>query len=125
MTKLERARVDGTIGRREFTLQAAMALLSGVVITVEGCGSKSPQSPSPVASDVTGVISNNHGHSAVITAAQITAANTISLDIHGQATHPHTVEVSQAELRSLQNKQAVTKTSTTDAGHQHTVTFTP
>lgn len=125
MTKLERARFDGPIGRREFTLQAAMALLSGVVITVEGCGSKNPQSPSPVVSDVTGVISNNHGHSAVITAAQITAANTISLDIHGQATHPHTVEVSQAELRSLQNKQAVTKTSTTDAGHQHTVTFTP
>ena len=35
------------------------------------------------------------------------------------------VEVTQQDLRNLQNRQAVAKTSTTDNGHQHGVTFTP
>jgi hypothetical protein len=118
------------VTRREFTLQSALALLAGVVITIDGCGgSDSPtqpgSNPGPVG-DVTGSISGNHGHSATIAAATIAAAaNTIMLDIRGEATHPHTVEVTQQDLRNLQNRQAVTKTSTTDAGHQHGVTFTP
>ena len=116
---------ESPIGRREFTLQSAMALLAGVVITMEGCGSKSPSTPTPVVNDVTGAITGNHGHTATITAAQITAANTIALDIRGTAPHPHMVEITQAELRNLQNKQAVTKSSTTDNNHQHSVTFTP
>ena len=114
------------IGRRDFTLQAALALLAGVAITIDGCGGSShPTSPTPVVSDVPGTISGNHGHSATITAAQITAANAVSLDIQGASSHPHTVEVTQADLRNLQNRQAVAKDSTTNNGHQHTVTFTP
>jgi hypothetical protein len=124
------------VTRREFTLQSALALLAGVVITVDGCGggNDSPAAPTPnpgqgqnsgQASDVTGAISGNHGHKAVITGAQITAANAIALDIQGDATHPHTVEVTQAELRTLQSRQAISKTSSTDSGHQHGVTFTP
>jgi len=118
------------IDRREFTLQAAMAILAGVTITVgeAACGS-SNTSPSPTPtqapSDVNGNISANHGHIAVITGAQITAANAISLNIQGNATHPHTVDISQADLRSLLNKQAVSHESTNNSGHSHTVTFTP
>jgi len=127
-TSLRRSRAPA-VTRREFTLQSALALLAGVVITVDGCGgSDSPtqpgSNPGPVG-DVTGSISGNHGHTATITAAQITAANAIALDIRGEATHPHTVEVTQQDLRNLQNRQAVAKTSTTDNGHQHGVTFTP
>jgi len=55
----------------------------------------------------------------------IAAANAISLDIRGEATHPHMVEVTQQDLRNLQSRQAVAKTSSTDNGHQHGVTFTP
>jgi hypothetical protein len=47
------------------------------------------------------------------------------LDIRGEANHPHTVDVSQADLSSLKNRQAVSKTSTNNNGHSHTVTFTP
>lgn len=117
---------QGVVTRREFSLQAALALLSTVVITVSDCGgSKStPTQPTPVA-DVPGTISNNHGHTAVIKSGEITAANAITLDIQGTASHPHKVDVSQAELRSLQSRQTVTKTSTTDNNHSHTVTFTP
>lgn len=125
MTNRVRIPSEAVIGRREFTLQSAMAILAGVVITVEGCGSKSPSTPTPVVNDVTGVISGNHGHTARITAGQITAANTIALDIRGDAAHPHMVEVTQAELTNLRNKQAVTKSSSTDNNHQHSVTFTP
>ena len=116
-----------TIGRRDFTLQAALALLAGVVITIDGCGgsSSSPSAPTPVVGDLQGAITGNHGHVATITGAQITAANALSLDIQGTATHPHTVDLAQADLRSLQSRQAVTKQSTTNSSHQHTVTFTP
>jgi len=123
---------DG-IDRREFTLQAAMAILAGCTITVaEGCGSSyssMPPSPTPAPigapTDVTGSISANHGHTAVITGAQITAGNAIALDIQGSATHTHTVQISQADLTSLKNRQAVSRDSTNNSGHMHTVTFTP
>jgi hypothetical protein len=123
-------------GRREFTLQSALALLAGVVITVEGCGgsSNSPTGPTPSTApapapaplgDVSGSVSANHGHTAVVSSAQITAGNAFSLDIQGTATHPHTVQLSQADLGSLRSRTTVTKESTNNNGHTHTVTFTP
>jgi hypothetical protein len=117
--------------RREFTLEAALAILAGCVITISNtaCGDSTPPStptPAPApASDVNGSVSANHGHVAVVTGAQITAGNAVALDIRGTATHPHTVMVSQADLTSLKNRQTVTLASSTDAGHSHTVTFTP
>src|ERR1700741_5451908 len=124
------------IGRREFTLQSALALLAGVVITMDGCGgstttpSPTPTpspAPAPPAADVNGSVSANHAqpHVAVITAAQITAGNAVSLNIQGMATHPHIVELAQADLVSLRNRTAVSKESTNVNNHTHTVTFTP
>jgi len=116
-----------TLDRREFTLQSAMAILSAATITISGCGggsSPSPSpSPSPGSSDVTGSVAANHGHLAVITAARLMAGNAIQLDITGSADHPHTVEVTAAEVTQIGARQRVAKTSSTDAGHQHTVTF--
>ena len=116
---------SSSISRREFTLEWALAMLAGVVITVSGCGSDSPSSPTatPVAADVTGVVSANHGHVATITAAQITAAGALSLDIMGTATHAHTVSLSAGQVLQIGAKQQVAVLSTTDAGHDHTVTF--
>ena len=117
---------SGPLTRREFSLQAALALLSTCVITVSDCGgNKTPTQPTPT--DVQGVISNNHPqpHTATITGAQIIAGQAIQLHIQGQASHDHTVDVSQADLSTLRNRQQVAKTSSTDANHSHTVTFTP
>jgi hypothetical protein len=122
--------------RREFTLEAALALLAGCVITItEGCGSSSttstPSTPSPTpVADITGVIGTNHGHAAVITGAQITAGNAISLNIQGTAVHQHTVSITQADLTTLKNRQSVSTTSSSDFSntfgqHSHVVTFTP
>jgi hypothetical protein len=125
-------KVEKTLDRREFTLAAAMAALSGVAITISACGGSSPSSPSPTpmptptpapSGDKVGAISGNHGHSAVITGAQLTAAGAVSLNIQGSATHPHTVELSAGEITSIAASQRIAKESTTDSGHSHTVTF--
>ena len=119
---------DTSLTRRQFTLDAALALLAGCIITVsEACSdnSTSPTNNSAPA-DINGNVSANHGHVAVVTGAAITAGTAIvSMNIMGTATHNHTIAVSQNELQSLKNRQAITVTSTTDSGHQHTVTFTP
>ena len=119
-----------SLTRREFTLEAALAILAGCVITISdsACGKDSPgTTPTPVnPSDVNGNVSANHGHVAVITGAKITAGIADpAVDIRGTATHTHTLSISQADLTALKNRQTVTSLSTTDSGHSHTVTFTP
>jgi len=126
---------EKTLDRREFTLAAALAALSGVVITISACGGggSSPSAPSTPAPtpppagggtiDKTGVVGSNHGHVAVITAAQLTAANVINLDIRGSSDHPHTVTLTAAEVASIAANTRVTKESSTDAAHSHSVTF--
>ena len=116
---------NNLIDRREFTLEAALAVLSGVAITITGCGgSTTPTSPSFNASDdVRGTISANHGHTAVITRATLTANNAISLDIRGIADHTHTVELSQSDIAAIAAGQRVSRVSSTEQAHDHTVTF--
>ncbi len=124
--------ITGThaISRREFTVESVLALLAGVTITITGCGgSTTPTSPSGTGSgggtaqDVTGAVSNNHGHIATVTGAQITAANAVSLNIQGTATHNHVVSLTADQVRAIGSGQRVSMNSTTDAGHDHTVTF--
>ncbi len=123
--------------RREFTVQSALAMLSGVAITLSSCGdSNSSTTPSttstppppPATGDNVGVVGANHGHSAVITAAQLTAANAVSLDISGSANHPHTVNLTDTEVGQIAGGTRVIKPSSNNDGsgfgsHTHTVTF--
>ena len=113
---------SGTIGRREFTLQSALAVLAGATITISGCDEANPVAPSGGGSE-TATISGNHGHSAVITSAELTARDAISLDISGSAGHPHTVELSAAEVGQIADGMQVSKVSSTGDFHSHTVTF--
>jgi hypothetical protein len=123
-----------TLGRREFTAASAMALLSGVAITVTGCGgsSSSPTSPSTPApappaggggGDVTGTVGSNHGHTAVVTAAELASNDEVVLDIQGTSDHPHSVRLSVDELGMIAAGQRVSKESSEDAAHSHSVTF--
>jgi hypothetical protein len=127
------------ISRREFSVAAALAALSGVAITITACGGGGGESPTSsngapgyndgsttsgsASGDKVGTISSNHGHSAVITAAQLTAAGALKLDIKGAADHPHTVELSAAEVTAIAGGAKTSKESSTDASHSHTVTF--
>jgi hypothetical protein len=130
MKKTDRLGVKST-SRREFTVQAVLAILSGYVITVsDACSSSTPTTPTtpttPIV-DINGVVSANHGHIAIVTAAQITAGSQVDLDITGQATHKHIVTLTAANMTTLKARppQALTVNSTTDNGHSHTITFTP
>ena len=91
--------INDVVTRREFTVQSALAILSGVVITVSGCDEDStPMSPTP--NDVPGSVSSNHAppHVVTVTAAQITAGTEVTLTLTGTPTHSHTVVVAQADL---------------------------
>lgn len=127
-----------TLGRREFTVASAMAVLSGVAITVTGCGGGNdsgtsptppaapPPAPAPApaaAPDAVGTVGSNHGHGATITGAQLTAGDALELDITGTSSHPHTVMLSADEIQQIGTGARVSKESSTDAAHSHTVTF--
>jgi hypothetical protein len=112
--------------RREFTVESALAMLAGVTITMSGCGDDEPTTSPTTATDKTGTVSTDQAHShtgAVITAAQLTAGNAITLTLTGATTHTHTVALSQAELMTINAGTRVQKTSSTDNTHTHTVTF--
>jgi hypothetical protein len=119
--------------RREFSLEAAMAILSGVAITISGCGGSSnpaaasvPPAPQPTpapSGDNVGTISANHGHSAVITGAELAAGSGFALDIRGSANHTHSVTLSDADIRAIAGGQQVARVSSSSGGHDHTVTF--
>ena len=120
---------DG-LDRREFTLAAVLAALSGVTITISGCGGDGggTTNPNPVPSTNPGdksasSISGNHGHTAVITAVQLTSTSTVGLDIRGSADHPHSVELTAAQVQQIAANQRVAKESTVEQSHSHTVTF--
>jgi hypothetical protein len=117
----------GGVTRRDLSVGALMALFAGVVITVTGCGSDdSPTGPSN--QDRAGSVSANHGHAATVTSVQITSGDAVQLNIQGSADHPHSVDLSGAEVTQIGNGQRVSKPSSSDTSatfgtHLHTVTF--
>ena len=143
MARINEAR---SLTRREFTLASLNALFVGMVVTVTACkgggGNASPAptpGPTPTPSqsgDVAGVISNNHGHAAIVTKVQMQTGGAVTLDIQGTADHDHTVELSAAQVQQIAAGARVTKVSsvgTTQVGdgyggssaydHSHNVTF--
>ena len=116
---------DNLLTRREFTLEWALAVLATATITISGCSDSNDSNPTAPTQqgDAAGVVSANHGHVAVVTRAQMTSANAVAVDIRGQATHPHLIELTGSQLTSISNSGRVSVVSSTDEGHSHTVTF--
>ena len=110
------------LSRREFTLRSAMLALGGVTVTLTGCG-EGPTEPSYT--DAAGTVTNNHGHAATITAAQLAAGGALVVEIQGTGSHPHTVELTAADVRAIREGRRVSKDSTPSpsGSHAHTVTF--
>jgi hypothetical protein len=130
------------IERREFTREASLAFLAGVVVVVSDCGggggnggggndgyggTVTGSNPPPTSADgsKTGTISANHGHVAVITAAELQAGGVLALSIAGTAGHDHIVNLVAQAMQDIKDGKKVAKESTSTQGHTHNVTFNP
>ena len=127
------------LDRRQFTQEASLAFLAGVSVSVSACGgggggggAYSPTGggttttttlpPAPTGSK-TGQISANHGHQAVITAAELQAGGAVRIDIAYTAGHSHMVELPAQAVQDIRDGKAVQKDSTMTDAHMHTVVF--
>ncbi len=122
------------LDRREFSRESLLLLLSGLTVTISGCsgGGSSPAAPTPATArqpattgiaDVRGTVSGNHGHVALVTGAQISAAGAVTLAIRGAADHDHQLSLSAAEMARLRDGQSVAVRSAGSQDHDHLVTF--
>jgi len=121
------------IDRREFTRLSLLGMLSGVAITISGCGgggggTNNPSNPNPPSGngDKTGFISANHGHTVTITASQLTAGGDLRLTLRGVSgvsEHSHLLDLTAAEVVSIRGGARVSKPSSNDDAHEHTVIF--
>jgi hypothetical protein len=113
--------------RREFTLESALAILTAATITFSGCGDDDDNDngtgPSGQPTNEVGTISANHGHEVTISAAQITAGSALTATLTVGNGHTHTINLTAAQVVSIGQNQQVSVVSTTDGGHNHTVTF--
>lgn len=132
MTKFPKLIKFKSYSRREFTSASVLAILSTVPILVSGCGGDNSSPTAPSAStggqttgtgSVTGIVGENHGHSAVVTGAQLTGGQDILLDITGVADHRHAVTITVAELNQIAGGARVSKTSSVTDAHSHIVRF--
>ena len=108
------------MNRREFVGAAAAALFAGIVVQIVGCDSINASDGS-----VSGQISENHGHEAVVTKAQLTARSGLTLDIQGTADHTHSLVLTTQDLADIKSGTQVSRTSSRDGfeNHNHVVTF--
>ena len=128
------------IERRDFTREASLAFLAGVVVVISDCGgggyggsssdgygNPAAGNPAPTASDgnKVGSISANHGHVAEITAARLAQGGAYDLSIAGTAGHDHIVNLVAQAMQDIKDGKKVAKVSTSTADHTHMVTFNP
>ena len=103
-----------------------LALVLAAGAGVAGCGDDdngSPTSPSPSSQGATAVIANNHGHSASLTGAQVSAGRGVSLDIRGSADHSHMLDLTNDDVVRLQTRLRVERDASVNNNHTHRVTF--
>ena len=114
---------ENLLTRREFTVEWALAILSAATITIS-CGGDDPGTgPTNPGGDAQGSISANHGHVATVRASQFSSSSAIPVDIRGNATHPHLIELTVSQLQTIGSGGRVSVVSSTDDAHSHTVTF--
>ena len=73
--------------------------------------------------DIMGDISNNHGHTIVLTAAQQDAGQAVTLLLTVGSGHTHTLSLSAAQVQAIAAGTTVSETSSVNSGHSHLVTF--
>jgi hypothetical protein len=103
--------------------KTVLTILAAATIAITGCDGGIDLGPSPPAGSREGVVSNNHGHRAIVDAAQLSSTSTVTIDMRFRATHNHTLVLTPVELASIAENGHVVKESSSTEGHNHTVTF--
>lgn len=91
---------------------------------IDAPGNPPVDAPPMACTSASGVIGSNHGHAITIPAADIEATTDRSYAIKGTSPHPHTVVITAAGFATLRASGTLVVTSSTDAGHAHSVTVT-
>jgi hypothetical protein len=67
----------------------------------------------------------NHGHRAVVTAAQVAAGGAVRIEIQGESMHGHALDLSADDLARIRRGEVVTVLSAPgwEDKHDHRVTF--
>lgn len=66
-------------------------------------------------------IGSNHGHSLIVSKADVQAGGAKTYSIQGTSGHNHSISLTAANFTSLQNKTSISITSTNDDSHTHSV----
>jgi VCBS repeat-containing protein len=114
------------MNRRDFLANAGLVSAWAMIsVGIGGCYDDDPAAPADNAEDgdATGVVTgSNHSHGgAIVTAAELQAGGAVTLTLSGS--HTHTAQLSAAQVAAIADGDSVTLTSSSDAGHAHTVTF--
>ena len=117
-----------TMDRRKFLSLAASGVAVGALIALQACNSGSSDSSTTApttttaATDKSGTIYSNHGHSVTLTAAQQQAGAAVTLTLSG-GTHTHMLGLSATDVTTVAAGTRVSVESSVNAGHSHTVAF--
>ena len=83
-----------------------------------------PPVPQAIPVVITMDISNNHGHHGAISYESVIIGNQLTIDIQGDSGHPHTLTLTEDDLKVLRQKLVVDVKSSVDANHAHMVRIT-
>ncbi|MFH6603707.1 hypothetical protein ACEZ3G_09485 [Maribacter algicola] len=67
-------------------------------------------------------IGSNHGHTLVVSKADVNAGNEKTYSIQGSSGHDHTITITAENFTSLKNNSSISVVSTNDDDHTHSVT---
>lgn len=130
-----KTQMNKTVNRREFLEKSLMGMFGAVAISITACGRYNEslpedsgsgggtQSDSAPSTSKSGAISANHGHSAVVSSAQLDANQGVTLNIQGSSAHPHQITLSASQVQAIRNGTRVSVSSSIGGGHVHDVTF--
>lgn len=111
---------------------AGVVLISIPVISFIGCSSDDTANGDPnidpdAADCLTNganatAISSNHGHTLVVSKADIDAGTQKSYSIQGGSSHNHSITLTSANFNTLKTAKSISVESSRDSSHRHDVT---
>jgi hypothetical protein len=112
------------MNRRSFINSMAIGATSLAFFTKVAQAQTVPPVPQAIPVSITMDISNNHGHHGVISYESVIIGNQLTIDIQGDSGHPHTLILTEDDLKVLRQKLVVDVKSSVDANHAHMVRIT-